>query len=44
MGPVPCLGAYARIERPGRVALGDEIYLEGEKTTPGVVVGDAIAP
>jgi uncharacterized protein len=28
MGPVPCLGAYAQIERPGRVALGDEIYLE----------------
>ena len=28
MGPAPCLGAYAQIERPGRVALGDEIYLE----------------
>jgi len=28
MGPVPCLGAYAQIERPGRVALGDEICLE----------------
>jgi hypothetical protein len=28
MGPLPCLGAYAQIERPGRVALGDEIYLE----------------
>jgi uncharacterized protein YcbX len=28
MGPAPCLGAYAQIERPGRVDLGDEIYLE----------------
>ena len=27
MGPVPCLGAYAQIERPGRVALGDEVRL-----------------
>jgi uncharacterized protein YcbX len=28
IGPTPCPGAYARIEHPGRVALGDEIYLE----------------
>jgi uncharacterized protein YcbX len=28
MGLLPCLGAYAQIERPGRVALGDEIHLE----------------
>ncbi len=27
MGPVPCLGAYARIERPGRIALGDDVRL-----------------
>ncbi len=27
MGPAPCLGAYAQIERPGRVALGDEVRL-----------------
>lgn len=27
MGPLPCLGAYAQIEEPGEVALGDEVRL-----------------
>jgi len=27
MGSLPCLGAYARIERAGKVAIGDDVYL-----------------
>ncbi|MEU4567735.1 MOSC domain-containing protein [Micromonospora sp. NPDC023956] len=28
LGPLPCVGAYARVVRPGRVAVGDRVRLD----------------